>query len=194
MIILIIVIILFFYITIYQKKTYHTEKFINGDNGLSKIIQQVGGEKKLNLISSDGLNLTIANKHFYLTNTKGYDFIGSFEDNNGLLKLKSSNSPMNLILSYDESNPPRSKIFSIDKQKLDQDIVQNIFSGNTNQNELNNLFSLQNNQIYFDPINKVVLSNDNQGNIIYLQNSLPGTPLNWNYNIFNGMTFIYNFV
>ena len=170
-----------------QKENFYTQNHL-------AITQEINPKTLFNFVSSNELNLAIFNGQFYLTNEPGYDFTSSFEGSNGLLKLTTTNGSMDLTLNYNQTNPSKSKIVPINTQELDANTSNNIFSGNTNQKQLNNLFSLQNNKIYFDPINKLIESNDSQGNTIYLQNSIPTNPLNWNYNLFNGIKLSYNIV
>ena len=186
--IIILVIILFFLIISNSEK----ENFYIKNSQL--ITQEIAPNTLFNFISSNGLNLNILDGNFYLTNGPGYNFTGLFENNGVLLKLTTTDSSMDLTLNYNQTTPSKSQIVPTNIQIINNDTSKNIFSGNTNQKELNNLFSLQNNKIYYDPINKVIESNDNEGTTIYLQNTILGNPLTWNYNIFNGMIFDYNIV
>jgi hypothetical protein len=152
---------------------------------------------KFKLVSSDGLNLSYIYDKFYLTNEPGYLFdssVGSVVSNeldkpNGLYRLLNTTGSMDLVLDYNQTNPSDSRVNQVDKQITQSNDVFNIFTQNTSTNTLKNIFSMQDNNIYLDPINKVIISTDTQGNTIYLSKVLINEPVTWNYNIFNAVTF-----
>lgn len=134
------------------------------------------------LKTSNGLNLTYMNKNFYLTDKIGYIFIGS-RDTNGLYQLKNPTNNFNFILDYNSINTQNSSI-----------ILESDSEYNLNSNTVSNIFNLTNKNIYLDPVNKVILSNDNSGNIVYLSNIIIKSPVNWNYNLDEATIFDINYL
>jgi len=123
------------------------------------------------------LNLTYHNKQFYFTNTEPYIFIGTLY-NNGLYLLKDGIKNNNFILNYNVSNTVDSKV-----------ILKSPNNDNSNLYNISYIFNQTDKNIYLDPINKVILSNDNTGNIVYLTYFIDGSPVNWDYNLNNAMIF-----
>jgi hypothetical protein len=166
-IIILILIIIFLY-------TYNLNEFFITNNSIpNKII--------FNLKTNNGLNLIYYNNNFYITNQTSYTFIGILS-NNGLYKLQDTLGYNNLVLDYNINNPSDSKI-----------ILESPQQDNPNQNNINNLFSMRNKNIYLDPINKLILSNDNYGNIVYLYNNNINTSITWNFNLDIATIFNINY-
>lgn len=170
------------------------ESFSYSDSNLPG--QKMIPNTKFSLVSSDGLNLSYIGDRFYLTNGPEYKFVSTpdFDNStNSLYKLLSSSSDgfvkFDLTLQYNSSEPSESKVIQVNKQSVQADDIQNIFTQNTSQRTLKNIFSLQDSSIYWDPLNKVIMSNDSGGNIIYLSKVFPNSPVSWDYNIFNGVNF-----
>ena len=147
-----------------------------------QIIQSITSENIVDKITfilktTQGLNLTYVDENFYLTEKYGYIFTGILETN-GLYQLKNPTNNFNFILDYNSVNASNSTI-----------ILQSDDEYNLNYNTISNIFNQINKKIYFDPVNKIILSNDNSGNIVYLSNLIVGSPVNWNYNLDNGTIF-----
>ncbi len=129
------------------------------------------------LKSLSRLNLTYYDNNFYLTNDIPYIFIGIL-DVNGFYQLRDGINNYNFILNFRESDTSYSHIslMSPNEDNPDYDTISNLFN-QTNRN------------IYFDPINKIILSNDNNGNKVYMAQLVTGSPVYWNYNIDNAIVF-----
>lgn len=134
------------------------------------------------LKTSSGLNLTYVNKNFYLTDKYGYIFIGILETN-GLYQLIDPTNNFNFILNYNSTNTSNSSV-----------ILESDEEYNFNLNTVSNIFNQTNKNIYFDPVNKVILSNDNSGNTVYLSMMIIGSSVNWNYNLDNATIFDINYL
>ena len=133
------------------------------------------------LKTASGLNLTYVDKNFYLTDKFGYIFVGILESN-GLYKLKNPTNNFNFILDYNSINTKNSSV-----------ILESDDEYNLNSNTVSNIFNQTNKNIYYDQVNKVILSNDNSGGIVYLSNMIVGSPVNWNYDLDNATIFDINY-
>lgn len=140
-------------------------------------IQNVKSNIFFTLENKSGLNLTFMNNNFYLTDKYPFIFEGLLEDN-GLYRLKNPYSNYDFVLNYNSTNTSESEIILQSNKEIEQ-----------NQNTIQNIFNLSNNNIYLDPINKIILSNDNSGNIVYLTNLIDGSSVEWNYNLDNSTKF-----
>ena len=129
-----------------------------------------------------GLNLTYVDKNFYLTDKFGYIFMGIL-GTNGLYQLKNPTNNFNFILDYNSIKTQNSSII------LESDIEYNL-----NSNTVSNIFNQTNKNIYYDQVNKVILSNDDSGGVVYLSNLIVGSPVDWNYNINNATIFDLNYL
>lgn len=139
-------------------------------------------DKHLNKITfylktHDGMNFVYFNNNFYITNQPAYVFVGEL-DMTGMYLLKNTHGTEIMTLDYNESNTSYSKI-----------ILRTPADDNPNANTISNIFNLTNSNIYFDQANKVIVSNDNDGNKIYLTKLITNTPVSWNSNIDNGTIF-----
>ena len=125
----------------------------------------------------NGLNLVYYNDNFYITNQPVYTFVSELYVS-GLYLLKNTLGTKNMTLNYDISNTSYSKI-----------ILKTPLDNNSNTNTISNIFNPTNSNIYFDYVNKVIMSNDNLGTKIYLTNKIINSPVSWNYNIDNATIF-----
>jgi hypothetical protein len=124
-----------------------------------------------------GLNLTYVDENFYLTDNYGYIFKGILETN-GLYQLKNPTNNYNFILNYNSINTSNSSV-----------ILESGVEYNLNSNTVSNIFNKTNKKIYFDPVNKVILSNDNSGTTVYLSNLIIGSTVDWNYDFDDATIF-----
>lgn len=153
---------------------YETNQSNQSNAILNKII--------FGLKTSQELNLTYVDKNFYLTNKFGYIFIGILKTN-GLYELKNPTNNFNFILDYNSSNTQNSSVILV------SDVEYNLYS-----NTVSNIFNQTNKIIYYDPVNKVISSNDNSGEIVYLSNMIVGSPVDWNYDLDNATIFDINYL
>lgn len=142
---------------------------LNSTHSLNKIT--------FRLKTINGLNLTYVDNNLYLTNNFGYIFIGILH-NPFMYRLKNPINNFNFVLNYDIYETAKSNII------LESDTQYNL-----NSTTIPNLFNQTNKNIYLDPINKIILSNDNSGNIVYLSTNIIENPVNWNYNINDATKF-----
>lgn len=170
-IIIIMVVLLIIYVKF--QKPNELNKF-DKFNNLSKPIPN---KIIFNLKTKNGLNFVYYNNNFYITNQPSYTFVGEL-DISGLYLLKNTLGTKNFTLNYDTSNTSYSKI-----------ILKTPKEDNLNANTISNIFNPTNSNIYFDPVNKVIMTNDNSGNKIYLTNQMINTPVSWNYDIDNATIF-----
>lgn len=169
--IMIIVVLLIIFIKFQQSNELNKfDKF----NNLSKPIQN---KIVFNLKTQDGLNFVYFNNNFYITNQPAYTFVGEL-DISGLYLLKNTFGTKNMTLNYDASNTSYSKI-----------ILKTPIEDNSNANTISNIFNPINSNVYFDPVNKVIVTDDNSGTQIYLTNQITGAPVSWNYDIDNATVF-----
>jgi hypothetical protein len=130
----------------------------------------------------DGMNFVYFNNNFYITNQPAYVFVGEL-DMTGMYLLKNTYGTKIMTLNYNETDTSYSKI-----------ILRTPMDDNPNANTISNIFNPKNSNIYFDPVNKVIVSNDNDGNKIYLTKLMTNTPVSWNSNIDNGTIFEVEFI
>ncbi len=155
---------------------------------INKFCQKENFELKLNdkitfeLKKSPELNLIFFDSNLYFTNNSPYIFNGIL-DTNGLYQLRDSIKNYNFILNYNVSNTSNSHVTL---ESPDED--------NPSPNTVSNLFNQTNKNIYLDPINKVLVSNDNFGNKVYLTYFADESPVNWDYNISNAVVFEINYL
>jgi len=135
-------------------------------------------------IENNIINFIYWNDNFYFTNQPEYIFSGEFVSN-GLIKLKNTFGNMDFILNYNIDNTTYSKILKIVPEKYKYD---------KNLNTLENIFNTSDKHIYFDPVNKIILSNDNYGNFIYLTFNNFNYPVSWNYNLDSATIFNVNYI
>ena len=169
------------------------------------------------LKTQTGMNLVYINNNFYLIKNTPYIFSGTL-DTNGLYVLESGIENRNLILNYNVSNTSKSNIILKPFQNNPNLTFNPYAYANTNTNtntpEKNgthegtqdtsqwdpeftpntNPFNQPNKNIYLDPVNKVILSNDNTGNTVYLTNSIYESPVDWDYNMNNATLFDINYI
>jgi hypothetical protein len=151
------------------------EKFVSVELFSSKI--NIAKQIAFYLRTESKLNLTYTNNNFYLIDKFSYIFIGRL-DTNGLYVMKDGIKKFNFILDYNVSNTANSQI-----------LLKSPIEDNPNANTIQNIFNKTNQNIYFDFVNKVILSNDNSGNTVYLTNLIDGNPVDWNYNFNNAVMF-----
>jgi len=143
----------------------------------NNMLKQMPNKIIFNLKTQNGLNFIFHNNNFYITNQPAYTFVGEL-DVSGLYLLKNTLGTKNMTLNYNTFDTSYSKI-----------ILQTPLEDNLNANTISNLFNPRNPNIYFDPVNKIIMSNDNSGTQIYLTNQITGSPVSWNYNINNATIF-----
>lgn len=146
------------------------------ENFESKINNKIVFELK----NSSGLNLVYLENNFYLIPNSPYIFDGIL-DTNGLYKLQDGIKKLDPKLNFNTSNTSDSYITLIIPNLNDPNNISNIFN-QTDQN------------IYLDPINKILVSNDNSGNKVYLSFYIDGNPIGWNYNIDDAIKFDINYM
>jgi hypothetical protein len=129
------------------------------------------------------LNLVYIENNFYFTNDNQYIFIGILDKTNGLFQLQDGIKNYNFILNFKVNDALDSHI-TLESSNQD----------NPNSFSISNVFNQKNKNIYLDPINKVLVSNDNFGNNIYLTYFIYGSPVYWNYNIDNAVKFEINYL
>ena len=164
--IMIVIIIIIYILNIYKEKYHMVEQMNNMKTNVF-----------FEFTTQSGLNLTYSYNNFYLTDKIGYIFLGML-DKNGLYVLKEPNTNLNFILNFNESNTSASNI-----------ILHQPNQNNYNSFSISNIFNQTDKNIYFDSVNKVILSNDNMGNIVYLTNQIIGNPVEWNYSLASGEIF-----
>jgi len=132
------------------------------------------------LKNSSGLNLSYLNNNFYFTNGIPYKFEGLLSSN-GMYKLQDGIQKLNYELNFNISDASDSHI------ELEKPIQ-------SDSNEISNLFNQTDKNIYLDTVNKIIVSNDDSGNKVYMGYFIDGSPVNWNYNIDNAITFDINYL
>jgi hypothetical protein len=195
-IILIVILLVGLIILLFQTKLFFfKENFVleqNKNNSLKKKVlfslrfnQDI--EQNQNYNNNNYLyNFVYYNNNFYLTNQPPYIFTGILSSN-GFYKLQNTFGTKDLVLNFNTTDTSFSKI-------IEMTPTSPILLSNNTKDTLENIFNQTNNHIYLDPINKVILSQDNSGNIVYLTFDLANSPVSWNYNMENGVNFIINYI
>ena len=160
------------------------------DKTLKKVVK-LSLSTELTLITSSGfitipeLNLVYFNDNFYISNQPKYIFTGILDLSNGKYRIQNTLAQLDLILKFNISNASNSKI-----------IQSNPLDSQTNNLKFTrqNIFNTTDRRIYLDPINRVISSNDNSGNSVYLTFLFVNSPGYWNYNLENASVFNINYV
>ena len=129
-------------------------------------------------------NLVYHDNNFYITNQPKYIFSGIAVSNN-IIKLQNTNGIEDLILNFNTTNTSDSKIILLNDNT---DIL------NENSNTIQNIFNKTNKNIYFNLENKTIFSNDLDGNLVYLTLLYIDYPVDWNYNLDNGVVFNIEYI
>jgi hypothetical protein len=138
--------------------------------------------KILFTLTSNNLNFVYYNNNFYITNQPSYIFTGILSLN-GLYLLQNTLGTMDLTLQFNIDNTAYSKIYQV-ATEIDNNYINTLQDINSNQNK----------NIYLDPINKVIISNDDSGNILYLTMLQINSPVDWNYDITYATKFNINYI
>lgn len=134
-------------------------------------------------LKSQELSLEYFENNFYFTSGNEYIFIGILDNTNGLYKLQDGIKKLDYILNFNVSDASNSHI-SFEYQNPNDPNFE------SNPKEFNG----PNRNIYWDPINKIVKSNDDSENDIYLTYFIHGSPVRWDYSIDNADIFDINYL
>lgn len=175
--ILILFLIILLMLNFYKCDNFNN--FYNSFNNTSNKNKIIPNKIIFNLKTPNNQWLIYSNNNFYIFPQikYPYTFVGEL-DTNGLYLLKNTQNNMIMTLDYNASNTTNSNI-----------VLKSSSQDNPNANTITNIFNPTNSNIYLDPVNKVIVSEDNSGSKIYLLNQIIGNPVEWNYNLNNATKF-----